>query len=394
MRNLFQSVGLAAATFVITLLLLEAGVRLLVPESRWRFFDATSDWRLDDELGWVNQPNLDETFETSSRPPVRFRTNRDGLIPFDATREKPRGTIRIMVFGDSMVVGRYVPQDQIYTAQLANELRERGIAADVVNAGVQGYSTDQALLLMQRLIPLYRPDFVLYGSTLNDYGGNALADAYQQAKPVFRIDEQNRLRLALPKLGSEIQSWGKGPRRWIQYSALYRMLQPGIFLLRARMFSLEERILLGTEQGVYIGRATIDQLDWRLYEALVVRMREVAESAGARFLFFAHPEVGEVWEPYIDTVCRKLRVSRSAYDPFAMETRLSELAQRRGVDFLPTIRVFREASDRGPFHLLPQDAHLSAAGHALLAEVLAERLAGDLASPDVALRPSSRGPGR
>lgn len=378
MRRLIQTVGLAVASLVLFLILLESGVRLLVPPSRWLFLDGDADWRLDSALGWANKPDLDVTSQTSFGS-VRFRTNADGLIPFDATRERPDAAIRIMVFGDSMVVGRTVDQAEIYTARLETALRERGIHADVVNAGVQGYSTDQALLLMQRWLPVYQPDVVLYGSTLNDYGGNVLSNAYWHAKPVFRVDERKQLQLALPQPASEIRKFGEGPRRWLQKSALYRLVQPGIFLLRARLFGLEERILLGTEQGVYIGDATSDALDWTLYEALVARMKESAEGAGARFLFFAHPEVAEVWEPHIEVVCRKLGVARAAYDPFAMEERLTALAQRRGIDFLPTIRVFREASERGPFHLIPLDGHLNAAGHELLGELLAERLAAELA---------------
>src|SRR5262249_10478624 len=227
--------------------LLEAGVRLFVPAWRWRFVDAPADWRLDDEIGWVNRPDLDVT-STSERGSVRFRTNPDGLIPFDATREQPPGAVRVMVSGASMVVGRAVAQDAIYTARLEVLLRQRGIPADVVNAGVQGYSTDQALLLMQRWVPVYRPDLVLYGSTLNDYGGNVLERAYEQAKPVFRMDERGRLRLALPRLDVEIHRFGAGPRRWLQDSALYRLVQPGIFLLRARLFGFEEGLLLGSEQ--------------------------------------------------------------------------------------------------------------------------------------------------
>jgi len=285
-----------------------------------------------------------------------------------------------MVFGDSMVVGRSVAQDEIYTARLEALLRERGIPADVVNAGVQGYSTDQALLLMQRWVPVYRPDLVLYGSTLNDYGGNALDSAYGQAKPVFWIDERGRLRLALPRLAPEIHRFGAGPRRWLQDSALYRLVQPGIFLLRARLFGFQEGILLGTQQGVYLHDGTIDRLDWPLYEALVVRMKETAERSGARFLFFAHPEVGEVWEPYIETVCRRLGLPRDAYDASAMERRLAAMAERRGLDFLEANPVFRANAERGPFHFVPEDAHLNPAGHALLAEALADRIAAEVAA--------------
>jgi lysophospholipase L1-like esterase len=375
-KRLLQSLALAIASLLVLLLLLEAGVRLLVPASRWRFLDAAADWKLEPGIGWVNQPSLDVTSETAFGP-VRFRTNPDGLIPAEATREKPAGSLRIMVFGDSMVVGRSLEQDRLYTARLEADLRARGIPADVVNAGVQGYSTDQALLLMQRWLPVYTPDVVLYGSTLNDYGGNSLDSAYQQAKPRFQLDGR-QLRLTLPKLATEVHSFGEGPRRWLQNSALYRLIQPGIFLLRARLFGLEERILLGTEQGVFLGDGTIDKLDWALYEALVVRMQESAHKASARFLFFAHPEVGEVWEPYIESVCRNLGVPRSRYDPFAMERRLVALAERRGLEFVPTVQAFRDAAAGGPYHLVPIDAHMNAAGHALLAKLLAERLAGEL----------------
>jgi lysophospholipase L1-like esterase len=380
-KNLLQSIALAAASVLVLLLLLEAGIRLLVPDSRWRYLDGTSDWRLDDEIGWVNLPDLDVANE-SSFGPVRFQTNPDGLIPRDATRAKPEGVTRIMVFGDSMVVGRHVLQDRIYTARLAPLLAERGIRADVINAGVQGYSTDQVLLLMQRWLPTYRPDIVVYGFTLNDIGGNALATAYGRPKPIYRIDPQARLRLALPpRVTSEIRTAGPtGLRRWVQSSALYRLIQPAIFELRARMLGLDERILFGTELDVYIGRAIVDSLDWRLYEALVVRVRETAERAGARFLLFDHPQVGEVWEPYIERVCRSLRVDREEYDPFAIEKRMAALAQRTNIDFLATIEPFRDVPDRGPFHGMPTDPHLNEAGHQLLAEILADRLAAEIAA--------------
>ena len=51
---------------------------------------------------------------------IRDGTNPDGLIPYGVAREKAPGTLRVMVFGDSMVVGRALAQNQIYTALLAN----------------------------------------------------------------------------------------------------------------------------------------------------------------------------------------------------------------------------------------------------------------------------------
>jgi hypothetical protein len=139
-RSLLASLALAAASLLLLLGLLELGVRGLVPESRWRFHDGASDWRLDDEIGWVHRPNLDVSSEAA---------------------------------------------------------------------------------------------------------GIALAFANGQAKPVFRLDERERLVLSRPRLAGRIRALGSGPRRWIQHSALYRLIQPGLQRLRARLTGWNERCARG-----------------------------------------------------------------------------------------------------------------------------------------------------
>jgi lysophospholipase L1-like esterase len=386
-RDLLRSAILSLATLIVLAIVLESGVRLVVPQQYWRFRDATADWQLDPTLGWVNQPDLDVE-SRFQEVPIRFRTNRDGLIPATAAPERSRDTaLRVMVFGDSMVVGREIPQDQTYTVRLEEQLRARGIRAEVINAGVQGYSTDQVLLLMQRWLPVYRPDLALYGSTHNDLGGIELDYANGQAKPHFAIEGDGSLRLLRPRLGAEIQRYGGGLRTWIQWSAFYRLLQPRIAMLRARFIGFDQRVMLGLYEEAYVRPGFADRVDWRLYGALVGRMRDTARDAGARFEFFAHPEVGEVWDPYIEQTCVNLGAARSQYDPHAMERRIIEVAREQRVEFVPLIDDFRSRQQRGPFHLLPTDAHLSPAGHELLAELLASRIASPTRlTPDAALR--------
>lgn len=377
LRDLLGRLGLAAAALLVMLLVLEAGVRLFVPEELWRFRDGTYDWQVDPQLGWVNRPDLDVT-SRGNHGVVRFRTNPDGLIPASVERSKPPGVTRIMIFGDSMVVGRDVPQDEIYTSELEAMLRERGIDAEVINAGVLGYSTDQALILMERWLPVYHPDITAYGSTLNDFGGNALASANLQPKPRFSLEPDGELRLHPPNVRRQIHRLGSGPRVWIQKSALYRWIQPRLLVLRARLEGKNQRILLGDFQDMYLDPDSAASLDWKLYGALLDRMRRVAAQNGSRFFFFAHPSVAESWEPYIEGVCARVGVPRSAYDPWAVERYTARVARRNGVSFVDALVPFREHPERGPFHLLPYDGHLNANGHRLLAEVLADHLASVL----------------
>jgi lysophospholipase L1-like esterase len=387
-RELAASAALAVASLVTFVGLLEIGVRLFVPAERWRFLDSATDWKLDPKLGWAHRPDIDVTSRVGGEQPIRFRTSHDGLIPASATPERRPGTLRIMVFGDSMVVGRILPQETIYTARLEAILNERGLRAEVINAGVQGYSTDQALLAMERWVPVYRPDVVLYGSTFNDFGGNALDHAYEQAKPRFVLEGPGRLRLQLPQLASEVHRLGGGFAAVIQYSALYRLLQPRIYQLRASPTAVTSRVLLGLYDDAFVRPRVADSLDWRLYAALVARMRDTARSAGARFAFFAHPEIGEVWDPYIEIVCASLAVPRERYDPYTMERRLTALAAHEEIEFIPLVDEFRSRQQEGPFHLVPGDQHLNTTGHELLARTLAARLLADRADAALAHHPT------
>lgn len=377
MRKLIGNTALAVLSLCVALIALEFGVRLFVPESLWRYRDGTQDWSSDPEIGWVNRPALDvENRHTTEL--IRYQTNSDGLSPAGVHRQRTPGVHRIMVFGDSMVLGRDLPQHENYPARLEVLLRERGIPAEVVNAGVLGYSTDQALLLMQRFVPRYRPDFVIFASTSNDFGGNSVDVASLRSKPMFQLGEDGQLRYLAPQREPDARRRRSGLRYVIQGSALYRLLQPRIFLLRSRLGRWEDRMLLGVVDDVFVEPRAAERIDWRLFGALVARMQQVAQENGAQFLLIANPEVGEVWEPYIERMCRGRGIPRDRYDPFALERRVAAAAAQAGVPFLPLIGEFSARQDRGPFHLLPNDGHLNPAGHQLLAERLAEHLSAQL----------------
>ena len=234
-RKIFLNSLLVFASLVLSVALFEGGLRLFIPQSRWEFFDGSMDWELDSRVGWVQRPNLDVISDRIFPWTVHFQTNADGLAPPQARRSKPPDLKRIMIFGDSTVVGRWVPQDKTVTAQLQRMLRDRGLPVEVINAGVQGYSTDQVLLRIEQLVPIYKPDVVLYCLCANDFGGNVRSQAYGQAKPRFIFSKDGSLELIPPKLHEKIQHSYLGLRTIIQYSALYQMLRPALTELRAKL---------------------------------------------------------------------------------------------------------------------------------------------------------------
>jgi hypothetical protein len=164
-------------------------------------------------------------------------------------------------------------------------------------------------------------------------------------------------------------------------------------MLRARFSGWEQRNLIGQMQEIYVNPAALEQFDWPLFGALVERMQRSSQAAGARFFLFAHPEVAEVWPPYIEKIRHQLGPEYPRYDPLAAQHRVEQAAREVGDEFIPVAPPFREHPERGPFHLIPYDAHLNAAGHQLLAEVLADEIlargAAAPARPGTAPRPQA-----
>jgi hypothetical protein len=273
-----------------------------------------------------------------------------------------------------------VPPDRTVHADLERLLngpsRRYGKRVEVLNAGVEGYSTDQELLLMRRLIPLYHPDIVSYALCDNDFGGNESREAYGLPKPRFVLAADGALNLvpAPGTMPSRTESSGGGPRQWLQRSALYRLLQPRLLVLRARLGGWQERNLLGLAPDLYYVPERLEAIDWKLFTALLAAMDASASQGGARFFFYSHPAIAEVWDPYIRDTERKLRLPPGRYDRFALERRLASTAARTGIPYCPLIATFRANAARGPFHLLPRDPHCNPVGYEVTAEALARFL--------------------
>jgi hypothetical protein len=110
-----------------------------------------------------------------------FRTNNLGLRrDTPSSIEKPKGTRRILVLGDSQTDG-YVDNPETFAALLESALATSpGTAAvEVFNAGVVGYSPAQEYLWYQQRGSVLRPDVVV----LVVYPGNDLVELRDASKP-------------------------------------------------------------------------------------------------------------------------------------------------------------------------------------------------------------------
>jgi lysophospholipase L1-like esterase len=119
----------------------------------------------DSELLWVLQPGQRSLTHFGHKPVL---VNSHGLRGEEFSPRKPHGKIRIIAFGDSYTYGYGVGQDDTYPAQLGRMLqRDFPDRYEVLNAGVNGYSTYQELMALRRALR-WEPDVVTISSTYND----------------------------------------------------------------------------------------------------------------------------------------------------------------------------------------------------------------------------------
>jgi lysophospholipase L1-like esterase len=114
--------------------------------------------------------------------------NSHGLRGPEAAYEKPADTYRILNLGDSVVMGWGVREEETYGQQLESLLNEAGsgdLQFEVINAGVPGWSLENALAYFQAEGLKYEPDLVVLDLTLaNDINGKSALLAGKDPKPL------------------------------------------------------------------------------------------------------------------------------------------------------------------------------------------------------------------
>ena len=165
-RVIFVAVPAAVFAALLALMLVEAWVRLSWDARRGR----PGFYLSDAELGQRLAPNYQGWF---AGVPVTinslgFRDERDYAI------DKPPGTFRIVVLGDSVTFGHGTRSDTTYPYLLEQRLRAWRPDVDwqVWNLGVPGYATSQELAYLERVAERYAPDLVIVGFYPNDLTGN------------------------------------------------------------------------------------------------------------------------------------------------------------------------------------------------------------------------------
>lgn len=125
-------------------------------------------WEWDEILHYKHRPNVIRYWEGFGNRPIII--NEYGQHDYSFPVKKGENELRILDLGDSITMGHGVTRDETYSKyleQILADFLKIYKSIQVINAGVQGYSTFQELEVLKRDL-VFKPDIVTVGFCLND----------------------------------------------------------------------------------------------------------------------------------------------------------------------------------------------------------------------------------
>jgi len=336
-----------ALILVSTLLALVAGevvVRALLKDQTVMFPRYHTDYRYGRYALRGIRPNA-EFRHTSLDGSWTFVTNSKGLRNArEFAYAKPAGTLRVLSLGDSHTQGYEVRQDATFSAVLERYLLRHGLKAEVLNAGVSGFSTAEALAYLENEGYKYQPDVVVLGFYANDFEDNLKAGlfALEDGKLVERKYEH------LPGVRIQNAIYAVPGVQWLgENSYLYSLAFNGTWAY----FKSALNAHAGFEYAVAMKQGH-SEAEVALAAALVERMRAFCESRAMRLIVVDIPRKG---------------------DPYVLNESVPAGALP-GVELVASRELLGALDGAGELHLRHGQNHISELTHALIGVELGRRI--------------------
>jgi lysophospholipase L1-like esterase len=263
---------------------------------------------------------------------------------------------RILVIGDSIAFGHGLTAAESFANQLHERLNSSTQDYEVLNFGVPGYDTIQAVAYLEELVAEYQPDYVVLGFCLNDMG-------------IVTLDIAGLLNPA--------------PKRGIWYkSRVFRFVEPRYRRIRNR-YASREKNEAAVFQAKYAGRISPIEANEAELRSLMEQAPDIYFSSWFREedrigrLRYALERLATLGKQsgFTTTVVifPILTTEEIAYPHQSAHKIVAMEATRAGLDVIDMLDVM-QSDGREQYKLSESDLiHPNALGHAATAKVLEQQ---------------------
>lgn len=305
------------------------------------------------------KPNVNKRLKYNNYN-YRLKTNSQGLASPEIDVERPDArTLRILIAGDAFSMPEGVPYESSYPALLEKSLQEQlpSRTVQVINGGVTGYGPNETLPQLAELIPLYRPDIVIYQFFVNEFMEISLS----REDRLYNIGLlSNRSRLKREIARSQILAYKSVYQRELNDLIKRKESDWGYYKLLMPLYEKDTDIY---QSG------NIQKM-----EGVLAAMKNICEEQNAAFLMLFVPGQVEVSAPE-DIAYYPQRRNLNDTALFDMKLPYKEASAITDSLNIPLINM-TPALKSGPEQpvYFPASWHWNKEGHKVAAEVVAEEL--------------------
>ena len=343
------------------MILLEVIVRVLMTQQETTVLCIYEE---DPLRGWKLQPDLDtSTADPNGEYSHLIQTNSRGERSPEISVSDSQ--FLILGIGDSMAFAHGVEENESYSRLLENSLQEKGNDVVVLNTGVGGYNTKQELDALESYLEEFDPNLVvLQFFTGNDVYGNLedslrydVIDGCLTSKPVEGTGFKYFLRTNLKSYGFFAETLRTVPvvNDLLMSVGLMSKKRPNVYMLSMQNPPTAEM-----------------QPAWDETERQIERAQDITDAYGVKMIVMVIPSSFQVYNEIAKNALVSYGLTEEGFEFDFPEKQIASFAEgKQNLIVVSLLEEFRK-SDKKLFY--EKDPHLTAAGHALAAQVLEKEI--------------------
>lgn len=334
MKNfLFISIGI-----IFSFILLECLVRLLPPKITKIDYNLIGEERIFTSSRQIKFiPNLNRVWTGLGRPTI-WSFNDLGYRERGIQLDKPSNIYRIVFLGDSIIMGFGVEEYESLPRQLEDILRPQKLTSgmahiQVLNLGIQGFSSPQYLAEMREDVVRMNPDLAIIGLYYND--------------PMEAVSFEYNKKYSFLKSLPDLIPYSFN--RWL------RVHSKAFLLVLNRYYNLVEKYSVAIKSSDELIR-----LGWNLTSSDIAQIKEIADKSKINLLLVGIPH------PSLEVAAK-----------YPFKGRLSEtteIAKKNGIQYYDLLEDLRKYRPIKNLYLDDLNDHFSIEGNRYAAGLIANYL--------------------
>jgi len=391
-RNIVKNLFTILGATIVGLILCE--ILLRVAGISYPVFDTYDELR-----GIALRPNKEGWYRNEGK--AYLRINSLGYRDVEHSIEKPLGTFRIAVLGDSFTEARQVALEDTFWSYLGKNLNTcttlTGKKIEVLNFGIGGYGTTQELLTLQHHVWQFNPDLVLLAVyTGNDIVNNSkkLSHAWGDDLRPFHVFKNGELVLdnSFRNFGWHTL-WKKFLLHSIHYLRILEIINRAKHVWKSKLRKKSNvKDAMITEVGLTPSvssppKTPVWKEAWLITEKLFSRIHQDVREHGANFVLTTITNGKQV---HPDTAVReKYRTKFGVEDLFYPERRIRSIGEKYEFPVITMAeRLQQVATQEGIFlhgfnNTTMGKGHWNENAHRLAGEILVKDICAKVLTPSL-----------